>query len=64
MTGGTLNMKRNAAPDTGGGAVDVAKKHEVGHAGALEDLPFLFRVLEPEGIHVRHAKVERRMMLK
>ena len=64
MTGGALNMKRDATPDTGGRTVDVAEKHEIRHARALEDLPFRFGVLELEGVHVRQAEVERRMMLE
>jgi hypothetical protein len=64
MTGGALNMKRDATPDTGGRAVDMAEEHEVRHARALKDLPFFFGVLEPEGVHVRQAEVERRMMLE
>jgi hypothetical protein len=64
MTGGTLNMKGDAAPDTGGGTVDVAEKHEVRHARALKDLPFRFGVLELEGVHMRQAELERRMMLE
>ena len=64
MTGGTLNMKGDAAPDTGGGTVDVAEKHKIRHARALKDLPFRFGVLELEGVHVRQAEIERRMMLE
>ena len=64
MTGGALNMKRDATPDTGSRTVDVAKKHEIRHPRALKDLPFRFGVLELEGVHVRQAEVERRMMLE
>jgi hypothetical protein len=64
MTGGALNMKRDATPDTGSRTVDVAEKHEIRHPRALKDLPFRFGVLELERVHVRQAEVERRMMLE
>jgi hypothetical protein len=57
-------MKRDATPDTGSRTVDVAEKHEIRHPRALKDPPFRFGVLELEGVRVRQAEVERRMMLE
>jgi hypothetical protein len=64
MVHGALNMKRYASPKTGDWPMNMAEEHKIRLARTPKGFPFLLGVPKADGVHVRQAKVQRRVVLK